>query len=108
MIAAALNNTCVRTFIAEGIPTWSDERVRRNPPCYLVYEHGAVVGNLDDLPGMARHAEKSPGMGARLGVRALQEHDAVLPYSIGLLRGPEHPGSSGMSSVWGSRASLLF
>jgi hypothetical protein len=91
LVAAALANTRVRTFIAEEVPTWTEERVRRNPPCYLVYEHRAVVGNLDDLPGMARHAEKRPGMGAQLGIRALHEHDEVLPYNIGLLRGPEHP-----------------
>jgi hypothetical protein len=91
LIAAALANTWVRTFIAEEVPTWTEERVRRNPPCYLVYEYGAVVGNLDDLPGIARHAEKRPGMGAQLGIRALEEHDEVLPYNIGLLRSPEHP-----------------
>lgn len=91
LVAAALANEYVLAFIAEGMLTWSTGRVERNPPCYLVYEHGEVVGNVDDLGAMIRHAEKRRGLGRRLGIRALQPDDEVLPYNIGLRRAPTHP-----------------
>lgn len=31
LVAAALANEFVRDFIAESVPTWSDEKVARNP-----------------------------------------------------------------------------
>lgn len=91
LAAAARANECVRWFIAERIPTWTDERVERDPPCYLVYEHGEVVGSVADLPAMVRHAEKRRGLGRRLGLRPLQPDDEVLPYNIGVRWGPTHP-----------------
>lgn len=91
LAAAALENEFVRAFIAEQLPTWTDERVRRDPPCCLVYEHGEVVGNVSDLPGMIRHAGKRKGLGKLLGTRALVSEDEVLPYNIGLWLAPTHP-----------------
>ncbi|MEW5926036.1 MAG: hypothetical protein AB1941_00980 [Gemmatimonadota bacterium] len=91
LAAAARENECVREFIADGLMTWSAERVERDPPCYLVYEHGEVVGNFSDLVGMARHAEKRKGIGLRKGVRPLSPDDEVLPYNIGLRRLASHP-----------------
>lgn len=91
LVAAARENECVRAFIADRVPTWSDARVERDPPCFLVYEHGEVVGSLAELPGMIRHAEKRRGMGRMLGIRALRPDEEVLPYNIGLRRSPTHP-----------------
>ena len=91
LVAAARGNELVRVFIAERVPTWSDARVERDPPCYLVYEHGEVVGSLAELGAMIRHAEKRRGLGRRLGIRALRPDDEVLPYNIGLRWGPTHP-----------------
>lgn len=92
LAAAAAENLLVQEFIADRVLTWSNERVRNNPPCYLVYEHGEVVGNVSDLPIMMRHAQKRSGLGRMLGIRALEVDDEVLPYNIGLRRGPTHPG----------------
>jgi hypothetical protein len=91
LAAAARENEFVRAFIAEGLLTWSAERVERDPPCCLVYEHGEVVGGLSDLPSMVRHAEKRKGLGDRIGIRALRPDEEVLPYNIGLRWGPTHP-----------------
>lgn len=91
LVAAALQNQCVRDFIADRVPTWSEGGVGRNPPCCLVYDHGEVVGTLRDLPGMIRHAEKRRGMGRRLHVRALRPDEEVLPFMIGLRRFATHP-----------------
>jgi len=91
LVAAALANECVQAFIAEGVLTWSTSRVERNPPCYLVYEHGEVVGGIGELPAMIRHAEKRRGLGAQLGIRVLHPDDEVLPYNIGLRWAPTHP-----------------
>ena len=65
LVAAAHANRCVQAFLADGILTWTTERIERNPPCYLVYEHGEVVGNVSDLAAMARFAEKRRGLGRR-------------------------------------------
>lgn len=91
LVAAALANHDVRAFVEAGLPTWSEARVQRNPPCYLVYEHGEVVGNLEDLPLMARHAEKRSGFGRRHGLRPLRPDGPVLPYHLGIRRGPHRP-----------------
>jgi hypothetical protein len=91
LVAAALANECVRTFIGERVPTWSAERVERDPPCFLVYEHGEVLGSVRELAGLIRHAEKCGGLGRRLGIRALQPDEEVLKYNIGLRRAPSHP-----------------
>jgi hypothetical protein len=40
---------------------------------------------------MARHAEKRPGFGRRIGIRALRADEEILPYNIGLTWGPTHP-----------------
>lgn len=91
LVAAALANECVRTFIADRVPTWSVDRVERDPPCFLVYEHGEVLGSVRELPVMIRHAEKGRGLGRRLGIRALRPDEEVLKYNIGLRRAPSHP-----------------
>lgn len=91
LAAAARENEFVRAFIADRVPTWSEARVERDPPCFLVYEHGEVVGSVAELPGMIRHAEKRRGMGRMLGIRALRPDEEVLPYNIGLRRSPTHP-----------------
>jgi hypothetical protein len=91
LVAAARENEVVRAFIADRVPTWSEARVERDPPCVLVYEHGEVVGSVAAVPGMIRHAEKRRGMGRMLGIRALRPDDEVLPYNIGLRRSPTHP-----------------
>ncbi len=91
LVAAALANENVRAFIAERLPTWSEEAVTRSPPCYLVYEHGEVVGGTANLAEMARLAEKRPGFGRRLGIRPLTPTDDVLPYQLRLRWGPSHP-----------------
>lgn len=91
LASAALENTFVQEFIAERVPTWSEDRVRANPTCCLVYEHGEVVGAIDELPLMIRHAEKRSGMGMRLGVRPLEPAEEVLAFNIGLRWGPTHP-----------------
>lgn len=91
LVTAALANENVQAFIAERLPTWSEERVRRSPSCYLVYEHGEVVGSTADMVAMARLAEKRPGFGRRLGIRPLTPTDDVLPYQLGLRWGPTHP-----------------
>ena len=89
--AAARQNEFVQEFIAEGLATWSPERVERDPPFFLVFELGEVVGNLSDLTMMERHAAKQGGLGKRLGFRALRPHDEVLAYNIGVSRAPSHP-----------------
>ena len=91
LVAAALKNELVRHYIETKVPTWSPERVQRNPPCYLVYDQGEVFGSVEDLPCMARHAGKRGGLGRCLGVRALHPEDDVLAYHIGVRRGPTHP-----------------
>ena len=91
LVAAARENEFVRAFIADHVPTWSEARVERDPPCFLVYEHGEVVGSVAELPGMIRYAEKRRGMGRMLGIRALRPDEEVLPYNIGLRRSPTHP-----------------
>jgi hypothetical protein len=91
LVDAARANTCVRAFIGDQVPTWTDSQVEKNPPCCLVYEHGEVVGSIDDLPMMMRHAEKRRGMGRVVGLRVLLPDEEVLPYNIGLRRGPSHP-----------------
>lgn len=91
LAAAARANEFVRAFISEQLPTWSFERVDRDPPCCLVYEHGEVLGNLSDIPGMIRHAAKRRGLGRPLGIRALLPDEEILPYTIGLRWAPTHP-----------------
>lgn len=91
LASAALLNATVQLFIRDRLPTWSAEGVRRNPPCYLVYQHGEVFGSVEDLAVMIRHAEKRRGLGRVLGIRALRPHDDVLPYTIGIRWGPSHP-----------------
>lgn len=91
LVAAARQNLYVRDFIQRALATWTAARVERNPPCCLVYENGEVFGNLEDLPLMARHAEKRNGMGAMRGLRPLFADEEVLPYNIGLRWGPKHP-----------------
>ena len=91
LVAAARENQDVRAYIADGIPTWSEERLQRTPPCYLVFEHGEVVGDTESLVMMLRHALKHPGMGRCLGVRPLRPDDDVLKYTIGLRRAATHP-----------------
>jgi hypothetical protein len=40
---------------------------------------------------MIRHATKRRGLGSQLGLRALQPHEEVLAYTIGLRWAPTHP-----------------
>jgi hypothetical protein len=91
LAAAALENVQVRSFIAEGLMTWTSARVERDPPCCLVYEHGEVLGNLSDMTCMVRHAEKRKGIGQLVGLRSLTPEEDILPYNIGLRWGPSHP-----------------
>src|SRR5215210_4872390 len=91
LAAAALKNMHVRSFIAEGLMTWTSARVTRDPPCWLVYEHGEVVGNVSDMTCMIRHAGKRKGIGQLVGLRSLTLDEGVLPYNIGLRWSPSHP-----------------
>lgn len=91
LVSAALENVCVRIFIEDRLATWTREKVERNPPCCIVYEHGDVVGSLDDVPMMLRYAQKRPGLGPALGLRALRPDEEVLAFTIGLRWGPTHP-----------------
>ncbi len=103
--AAAFQNELVQAFIAEALATWSPERVERDPPFYLVYELGEVVGNLSDLPIMERHAAKHGGLGERLGFRALRPHDEVLAYTSVSAGSLHTRAGCGTSSAWPSSGS---
>ena len=91
LVAAARANEFVQAFIAENLMTWTDARIERNPPCFLVYEHGEVIGSVAEIPAMIRHAEKRRGLGSLLGIRPLEPGEEVLPYNIGVRWAPTHP-----------------
>ncbi len=75
LIDAALANRDIQAHLADLRPPllWTIERVRRNPPCRIEWEHAVVIGGIGESLAAARHKH----WGDFIGVFPLQPNDPV-------------------------------
>lgn len=87
---AALANPSVRDHLLAGRLGWSEARVRRSPPVRLVFEFGELGGDLSELAGLIRYAEKRK-LGTFSGVAPLRDSDVVHHACTTVLLLSSHP-----------------
>lgn len=90
VIEAALGNDDVRRHIADLRATWTEESVRRRVPARVVFECGMLIGDLTEISGLLRYAEKRK-LGGYLGFMPLRPYDEVHWAFTGVWLSPEHP-----------------